>query len=194
MASMSSSSPWSPFQFTNVSTPLNNINPNLVNVHNSNNPSNFGSDETNRQFGLSGVSSNIAAANRSIMKGGAKKTLRRKIKNIVNKYKKMSRGRKMTLRRIKKRFASIVNRGKSKSKSRSRKNVTRRSRRHTKQHGGTYHQYMGNVPNTPSYSTGVIVSAAHSALAMPVPFKPLSNCVNCVDNYNHNTNKGFQFW
>jgi len=184
MASMTTSSPWSPFQFNNVSTPLSNINSNLVNTTNSNYPGNFSSNETNRQYGMSGVSSNVTAANSSIMKGGkTRKTLRRKIKNIVNKYKKMRYGRKsrkMTLRRLKKRFSR---RGKSK------KSVSRRQRG-----GAGYHQYMGNVPNTPSYSTGGPLAPNVSALAMPVPFKPLSNCTNCVDNYNHNTNKGYQFW
>lgn len=184
MASMTTSSPWSPFQFNNVSTPLSNINSNLVNTTNSNYPGNFSSNETNRQYGMSGVSSNVTAANSSIMKGGkTRKTLRRKIKNIVNKYKKMRYGRKsrkMTLRRLKRRFSR---RGKSK------KSVSRRQRG-----GAGYHQYMGNVPNTPSYSTGGPLAPNVSALAMPVPFKPLSNCTNCVDNYNHNTNKGYQFW
>ena len=187
MASMTTSSPWSPFQFNNVSTPLSNINSSLVNTTNSNYPGNFSSNETNRQYGMSGVSSNVTAANSSIMKGGSKrrKTLRRKIKNIVSKYKRMRHGkksRKMTLRRMKKRFSSISRRGKSK------KNLSRRQR------GGTYHQYMGNVPSTPTYSTGGLLSANNSALANPVPFKTLSNCTNCVDNYNHNTNKGFQLW
>ena len=184
MASMTTSSPWSPFQFNNVSTPLSNINSNLVNTTNSNYPGNFSSNETNQQYGMSGVSSNVTAANSSIMKGGkTRKTLRRKIKNIVNKYKKMRYGRKsrkMTLRRLKRRFSR---RGKSK------KSVSRRQRG-----GAGYHQFMGNVPNTPSYSTGGPLAPNVSALAMPVPFKPLSNCTNCVDNYNHNTNKGYQFW
>lgn len=191
MASMTTSSLWSPFQFNNVSTPLSNINSNLVNTTNSNYPGNFSSNETNRQYGMSGVSSNVTAANSSIMKGGKpRKTLRRKIKNIVNKYKKMRYGRKsrkMTLRRLKNRFASISRRGKSK------KSVSRR--RSKRQRGGTgYHQYMGNVPSTPTYSTGGILPANESALANPVPFKQLSNCTNCVDNYNHNTNNGYQLW
>jgi ribosomal protein L4 len=47
---------------------------------------------------------------------------------------------------------------------------------------GGYHQYMSNVPYTPSYSTGGQLPASESALANPVPFK-LTN--NCVDNYKH---------
>jgi len=66
-------------------------------------------------------------------------------------------------------------------------------RRHHKQRGG-YHQYMGDVPDTPSYSTGGPLAPADSALANPVPYDKLSNLTNCVDNYNHYTNKGFQVW
>lgn len=65
------------------------------------------------------------------------------------------------------------------------------------QQKGGYHQYMGNVPNTPSYAVGGPtgqLSASNSALANPPPITTLSNCTNCVDNYNHMTNKGFQLW
>jgi hypothetical protein len=86
MASMSVSSPMSPFSFKNVPDPLSNIDPKYVNVTNSNDPRGFGSNETNRQFGLSGVSNNAQAAAASALMGGARsKTLRRKIKNIAKK-------------------------------------------------------------------------------------------------------------
>jgi len=81
---MSVSSPWSPFSFKNVPDPLSNIDPKYVNVTNSDDPRGFGSNETNRQWGLSGISNNAQAAAASAIKGGARsKTLRRKIKNIV---------------------------------------------------------------------------------------------------------------
>jgi hypothetical protein len=35
------------------------------------------------------------------------------------------------------------------------------------------------------------LSPSLSALASPVPYQVLSNCTNCVDNYNHFTNSGF---
>ena len=44
---------------------------------------------------------------------------------------------------------------------------------------------------TPSYSTGGFLKPSNLGLANPVPYKVLSNCTNCVDNYNHYTNKGF---
>ncbi len=192
MASMSTSSPWSPFPFKNVPDPLSNIDPKYVNVTNSNDPRGFGSNETNRQWGLSGVSNNAQAAAASALKGGSKsKTLRRKIKNIANKYKKMKGGksRKMTLGSIKRRLAKIIKFGKSKRHHyKSKKTVTRR-RKGTKRQRGGYSQYMSNIPYTPSYSTGGQLSSNLSALANPVPYQPTNNC---VDNYNYNTNKGFQ--
>jgi hypothetical protein len=38
---------------------------------------------------------------------------------------------------------------------------------------------------------GVDLPASQSALANPPPATVLSNCTNCVDNYNHYTNSGF---
>jgi len=191
MASMSTTSPWSPFPFKNVSPPLGNIDAQYVNVTNSNDPKNFGSNETNRQWGLSGVSNNAQAAAASALKGGARsKTLRRKIKNIANKYKKMKGGksRKMTLGSIKRRLASILKIGKSKRYNHKKSKKTMRRKSSKRQRGG-YSQYMSNIPYTPSYSTGGLLSSNLSALANPVPYQPTNNC---VDNYNYNTNKGFQ--
>jgi len=190
MASMSVSSPMSPFPFKNVPDPLSNIDPKYVNVTNSNDPRGFGSNETNRQWGLSGVSNNAQAAAASALMGGARsKTLRRKIKNIANKYKKMKGGksRKMTLGSIKRRLAKIIKFGKSKRHHYKSKKTMRR--KGSKRQRGGYSQYMSNIPYTPSYSTGGVLSPNLSALANPVPYQPTNNC---VDNYNYNTNKGFQ--
>jgi hypothetical protein len=192
MASMSVSSPMSPFSFKNVPDPLSNIDSKYVNVTNSNDPRGFGSNETNRQFGLSGVSNNAQAAAASALMGGARsKTLRRKIKNIANKYKKMKGGksRKMTLGSIKRRLAKIIKFGKSKRHHYKSKKTVSRRRKGTKRQRGGYSQYMSNIPYTPSYSTGGVLSPSLSALANPVPYQPTNNC---VDNYNYNTNKGFQ--
>ena len=191
MASMSMKSELSPFPFKNVPPPLANVDPKYVNVTNSNDPRGFGSNETNRQWGLSGISNNVQAAAASALKGGSKsKTLRRKIKNIANKYKKMKGGksRKMTLGSIKRKLSSILRMGKSKRRhaKKTKKNTTRR---HTKKQRGGYNQWMSNIAYTPSYSTGGNLSANESALANPVPYQTTNNC---VDNYNHFTNKGFQ--
>jgi hypothetical protein len=192
MASMSMKSGWSPFPFKNVSEPLGNVDAKYVNVTNSNDPKSFGSVETNRQWGLSGVSNNAQAAAASALKGGSRsKSLRRKIKNIANKYKKMKGGksRKTTLGSIKRRLAKIIKIGRSKRHHHKSKKTVSRKHRSTKRQRGGYSQYMSNVPYTPSYSTGGQLSANNSALANPVPYQPTNNC---VDNYNHNTNKGFQ--
>ena len=65
-----------------------------------------------------------------------------------------------------------------------------RSRSRRRQRGG-YSQYQNNLPMTNTYSTGGVLSANNLGLANPVPYQVLSNCTNCVDNYNHFTNSGF---
>lgn len=48
------------------------------------------------------------------------------------------------------------------------------------------------MPMTPTYQVaGINLPASQLALANPAPYVKLDNCVNCVDNYNHYTNKGF---
>ena len=54
-----------------------------------------------------------------------------------------------------------------------------------------YHQFQNNSPITPTFSVGANLSANNSALANPPPIKLLTNCTNCVDNYDHYTGKGF---
>ena len=67
----------------------------------------------------------------------------------------------------------------------------RRSRRRHRQRGG-YSQYQNNLPMTQTYQVaGINVPASLLALANPPPVTVLPNCVNCVDNYNHYTGKGF---
>jgi hypothetical protein len=224
MTTLNINSPLSPFGFENVSTPLANVNPSLVNVDNSSYSGGFGSTETSRQFSLNPTPmSGIQAASASALQmGGGRrkkhnKTIKLRIKKIASKYKKMKGGKRLTLKSAKKQLLSVINliktdngtkskkvRKVSKSKKSSRKyrkggfSLGRaggsRRRRHY-QKGGTYHQYMGGVPNTPSYQTGSInLSPSESALANPVPFSVLPNCTNCVDNYNHFTNSGKQVW
>jgi hypothetical protein len=111
----------------------------------------------------------------SIFKGGSK-NLRKKIKNITKQYKMKggSRKRKSLRKRIKSRYSKFLN-----------------LRRKTRRQKGGYAQYQNNMPITPTYSVGGHLSPTNLALANPPPFTKLSNCVNCVDNYNHFTNKGF---
>jgi len=181
MASMSVSSSWSPFHFKNVPPPLHNVNPDVVNKFNTDNPSNFGSNETNRQWGLSGVSNNAQAAAASALQSGGSR--RKKYKNISRQYKRMrgKKGRNMSLGHIKKKLSKMFRFGKSKKMRRSTK---RRAHKKTRrQRGGQgYQQYMSNVAYTPSYSTGGQLSPSMSALANPVPYQVTNNC---QDNYNH---------
>ena len=75
---------------------------------------------------------------------------------------------------------SKTNKKKSKTnKKKSNKRKIVKSRRARKQKGG-YSQYMSNIANTPSYSTGAPpgLSSTESALASPVPFTPKNDCMN----------------
>jgi hypothetical protein len=221
MTTLNINSPLSPYGFENVSTPLANVNPSLVNVDNSSYSGGFGSTETSRQFSLNPTPmSGIQAASASALQmGGGRrkkhnKTIKLRIKKIASKYKKMKGGKRLTLKSAKKQLLSVINLIKTDNGTKSKKvrKTRKASRKHRKggfslsraggsrrrrhyQKGGTYHQYMGGVPNTPSYQTGSInLSPSESALANPVPFSVLPNCTNCVDNYNHFTNSGKQVW
>jgi hypothetical protein len=69
----------------------------------------------------------------------------------------------------------------------------KKSKKSKKQRGG-YHQFQSDIPMTQTYSRGGILDAKDLALANPAPYQVLSNCTNCIDNYDYNTNRGFQFW
>lgn len=181
-----------------VLPPYTNVDPRYVNIDSSNDPANFTSKATGVEFGLPRIVDNVAAANASIMKGGRrrgvskkyhkydKKTLKKKIKNVVNKYKGMKGGKKkITMKSLKRKIKSIF-KGKYKNKRSSKKRATRKYR------GGQagYTQLLSNVPYTPSYSTGGILTASQSALANPVPYQAMNNC---VDNYNHFTGKSTSY-
>jgi len=202
MATMNINSPLAPFTFKgDIITPSANINPNLVNVDNSSYSGGFGSTETSRNFpsvlNKLPISNVEAAAASKIQSGGKtrknKNLFKLKIKNIVNKYKKMKSkfSRKMTLKKMKRRLSKMFGMKKSRHAKHSRKH---RGSRKMKMRGGGYHQYMGNVPNTPVYSTGGVLPPSLLALANPVPFEVLKNTGACTDNYNHYTNSGKQIW
>jgi len=129
-------------------------------------------------------SSNIMAAKGLIGGKKRRKISRKRINNISIMYKMKGSRKSMTrrIRRIKSRLRSKY------GLKRSRKNHSRRH--HTKVMRGGYSQYMSNVPNTPSYSTGGSLSPSLSALANPVPFKLLPN-VNGIDNLDHNALNSF---
>ena len=236
------------YLFKHPVTPLNNVDGNFVNVDSSNWPGRFGSIETSRQFALpDNYSCNATAANASRLQGAGqaggrkrRRTLRKKIKNIVNKYRMAS---KKMRKQTKKRLLSLYKRKGHKTSKKSGK--TRRHRRggnavlngplvssqnlklvdgtnaynnsvgpvdgvvnpynilggkrykkskKSKKQRGGYHQFQSDIPITPTYSRGGILDAKDLALANPAPYQVLSNCTNCVDNYDYNTNRGFQFW
>jgi hypothetical protein len=179
-------------------TPNSNINSNFINKDNSHYPGGFGSNQVPGLPGLAGAKYNVDAAAARVpgicMSGGGK-NLKRKIKNITKRYKmsKKSMKRKASgmKRRIKAKLSRAVGRARSVGLARARSLAGgRKSRRSRRQRGG-YSQYQNNMPMTPTYSTGGVLSAGNLGLANPVPYKVLPNCTNCVDNYNHFTKSGF---
>ena len=108
---MSITSQWSPFSFKGVPIPLHNINSSLVNVTNSNDPQGFGSNETNRQWGLSGVSNNAEAAAASALQSGGSRKRRAGRKTGRRKTGRRKRGRRIiSMKQNKKKFSSMFRR------------------------------------------------------------------------------------
>jgi hypothetical protein len=217
---MSAGSDASNLGYGNI-VPNSNVNPSFVNRDSSNYPGGFGSNEIPGLPGLAGAKSNVDAAASYVpgiclMKGGAKK-LKRKIKNITKQYKKMKGGKKTMKRNIRtlgKKLNRTMSIALTKAKSVSRslaKSLALASRGGSKHRRSTYKkrhmkggyypqsipypagygQYQNNLPLTPTYSVGGVLSAKDLGLANPPPISVLSNCTNCVDNYDHYTNKGF---
>lgn len=180
--------------YGNIS-PNSNVNANYVNVGSTNNPSNFGSNEIPGLPGLSGAKWNVDAAASRVpgicMKGGARK-IKRKIKNITNKYKmKGGKSMKRKVRVMKSKIRSKYSKRRH-GKTCHCKLCNRKSRRHTRKHmRGGYSQYQNNLPLTQTYSLGGPLSSSESALANPPPQTVLPSCTNCVDNYSHYSGKGF---
>ena len=197
---MSAGSAASNLGYANI-TPNSNVNGNFVNKDNSHYSGGFGSNQIPGLPGLAGAKYNVDAAAARVpgicMSGGGKK-LKRKIKNITKRYKMSKKSMKRRVsgikRRIKSSLARAVGRARSVGLARTRSLAggrrSRKSRKGRRQRGG-YSQYQNNLPMTPTYSTGGVLSAGNLGLANPVPYKVLDNCTNCVDNYNHFTNSGF---
>ena len=178
-----------------------NINPYntspYVNGTSSNYSGSFSSNEIPGLPGLAGSKSNIDAAAGVVpgicnFKGGAK-NLKRKIKNITKQYKRMKAGSRK-IKSLKKRLRTrMASRKLARSLALAGGRKTRHHRRHRRggQRGG-YSQYQNNMPMTPTYQVaGINIPSSQLALANPPPATVLSNCTNCVDNYNHYTNMGF---
>jgi len=148
-----------------VHSPYYNINPNYVNVDNSHNPAGLSSNviPNGNHTLYNPYKNNIIAAKASAIKGG-KKT---------------------------KKYTLYMKRRKTRHHKKQKKSIKSRKSRRKRQRGG-YSQYQNNLPLTQTYALAARnISASDSALANPPVYTTLSNCTNCVDNYNYNTNKGF---
>jgi hypothetical protein len=177
--------------------PLSNINGKYVNGDSSNNPATFGSNQIPGLPGLAGAKNNVDAAKGYVpgiclFKGGSK-DFKKKIKKISRKYKmKGGKHTKRIKRRIKSRFLKRrVSTRKNRISRKNRRGVNKSFKGGQPAYPPGYGQYQNNQPITPSYSVGGILKATDLGLANPPPIQRLSNCTNCVDNYNHYTGKGF---
>jgi hypothetical protein len=187
---MSAGSGASNFGYGNVNP--YNTSP-FVNGTSSSYAGSFSSNEIPGPPGLAGAKSNVDAAAGRVpgicMSGGAKR-LKNKIKNITKRYK--MKGGKKSRKFLRRRLRSIAMR-------RRRTRHMKSKRRFSRMRGGShalypagYGQYQNNLPMTNTYKVaGIDLPASQSALATPPPATALSNCTNCVDNYNHYTNTGF---
>ena len=203
---MSSGSNNSNLGYGNLNPYGSNVNPVFVNKWSSNNPATFGSNEIPGLPGLAGAKNSVDAAagivkGIAVYKGGYKK-LKRKIKNITKRYKRSMgmKGGKKYMRsiksKIKAKYASASrSRSRSRSRSMGRSRMSagarrKRTNRRRKQRGG-YSQYQNNLPMTPTYSVGGVLTPSQVGLANPPPIKVLPNNGQCADNYNHFNNTSF---
>lgn len=175
------------FHSPHIVKPWSNVNGQYVNVGNTHNPSNFGSNETSREFGLSGIVNNVKAAAASIlgvnMKGGRTKKNKMSRKYIMGTTDRLV---KRTIRRFTKMAKTVGRKLMSRKSSRksSRKQSVRRHRRGMR--GGGYLQYGSNAAANAAYQTGPFAAGglpAHGLLANPAPFSPVGG--NCPNAYRH---------
>jgi hypothetical protein len=197
---MSAGSGASNLGYGNIS-PSSNINGMFVNVDNSHSQGTFSSNTIPGLPGLAGAKNNVDAAagvvpGICLFKGGSKQ-LKRKIKNITRKYKMKGGTKRRRQLKSKVRAMSKSKRGSSRSrfasggKRRKRTNAKSGGSRKSRKLVGGYSQYQNNLPMTPSYSVGGILSANQLGLANPPPIQVLPSCTNCVDNYSHFSGTGF---
>jgi len=146
--------------------------------------------------GLAGAKINTDAAAGIVpgicMSGGAKR-LKNKIKNITKRYKMKGgkKSRKVLRKRLRSRAMGLAG-GRRRTRHMRSKRRLSRMRGGSAPYPGGYGQYQNNLPMTNTYKVaGIDLPASQSALANPPPATALSNCTNCVDNYNHYTNSGF---
>ena len=203
-----------PFSLKNTVPPFGNVNQHEVNIDASNWPGGFSSHQTSLQFGLPNpFRNNVAAAGASaLQKGGARKTLRRKIKNVAKKYKMPQRKRKTMRKHLTRRFKKMKGGYLLTSSASKRRSSGRSRRRSYRQRGGVapynggytsgpYLQHDSDAPFTPSYRAPFPVGPGtgfSSALANPVPITRMAGgkgtlCnATGLDNYNRFTNNAFE--
>ena len=116
-------------------------------------------------------------------KGGSSKQINRQ---KINKISSMYKMKRKSFRKMKHRLRSRFTRTRVK-----RSTMRNRNRNRNRNQKGGHAQFMNNVPDSSSYSTGGHLSPSMSALANPVPYKLLNNNINCIDNYNHLKGTGF---
>jgi hypothetical protein len=137
---------------------------------------------------LPAIVSKVEAADASKIVGGG--INRKKINKISRKY-KMKGSRRHVSRRVRRMKSRVRSRLNKRSRSHRRSRSHKRSASRSRGQKGGYAQYQNNMPMTQNYSTGGFLSPSSSALASPPPHQVLSNCTDCVDNYNHFTGSGF---
>ena len=148
--------------------------------------------------GLAGAKINTDAAAGVVpgictFQGGAKR-LKHKIKNITKRYKMKGgkKSRKVLRRKLRSRAMGLAGGRRRTRHMKSKRRLSRMRGGMTAPYPGGYGQYQNNLPMTNTYQVaGINLPASQSALANPPPATALSNCTNCVDNYNHFTNSGF---
>ena len=136
------------------------------------------------------------------MKGGKNKmrTMKRKVKRHIHTYSCTKYGCKHMHRKSTKTYSCSHKHSIHCNKHgcthmhtnscRKRSNGKSKKQRGGNSYGG-YAQYQNNLPITGVFSTGGVLPASELGLANPPPIQTLSNCANCMDNYNHNVGHGF---
>jgi len=180
------------FKNGNIPAPLTGVNGSLVNTDGSTFPGRLFSSAI-PNHGLPEPLNKVQAAASIVpgLTGGRSRHLRKRINNISNMY-KMKGGRKSIKKRVsrmKKRIMSRFNKSRRHLRKTHRKSY-RKSKKGSRRMRGGHSQFQNNNSMTGSFWSPVKLPPTLSALANPVPIERHSSHVNCIDNYNHFTNKG----
>lgn len=170
---------------------LTYVNPNLVNYNNSHWSGDFTS-KTIPSCGLPVPVGKVEASSASKIFGGNNAKINNNKSRIYSKMLKKNRIKMAVDSNILTR-KRLTGKRKNKKNKKSKKQSKRiKKSRKRKLYKGGWSQYQNNVPLTPTYSVaGLQNNNFINSLANPPPHNILSNCTNCVDNYNHYTNEGF---